>query len=296
MNYIAHLKRFYRWMIEQGHPIDLVKLNRIKTPGIDRMTKTADDMLTEDEVQSIYMATGRVRDRALFSMMYEGGFRPVDLYDLQWGRVQFNDQNVVVTTNAKVDENPRRVPLFKCRGYLVQWRDDYPGKPEGDNYVFVSLRLPHEPIGYRGMQTAFHRAVRLSGIDKKKSMYFLRHSHVTHLQEQGVSDAVNKLTHWGSQSSNMLATYSHISNDHVDQVLAEHAGVTPQKRKKTSKLKAIQCPKCATVNPPEANRCFICGTPLSDDALTEDELLFKMLLDVAKRDPGKLIEALKKVS
>jgi integrase/recombinase XerD len=53
-DYIRFLKRFYKWMIENEYStVSAKKIKEIKTPQIDRMTKTTSQMLTEEEISAI---------------------------------------------------------------------------------------------------------------------------------------------------------------------------------------------------------------------------------------------------
>ena len=63
-DYIMFLKRFYKWLIENKHSsIPLEKIEKIKAPGCDLMTKTAGDLLDEMEILAMINASQNNRDR-----------------------------------------------------------------------------------------------------------------------------------------------------------------------------------------------------------------------------------------
>lgn len=268
--YIIRLKRFYQWMQEQGHAIDLIRLNKIKVPAVDMLTKDASGMLSEDEIKNIIMKCGRVRDRAFFSMLYEGGFRPVELVRLTWREIKFDEYGAVVSPSSKT-KKARYVRLISSVPYLAAWRIEHPLGARDDDPVFVILPKPHTRLEYLGMKPVLKRAVGLAGITKKVTLYTFRHSRVTNMLEQEIPESVIKLQHWGGLSTNMLATYGHMSNTSTDDILLKHAGVKRGRPKADSVLKARQCSHCQTVNAPTNDFCGRCGRSLTGEAESEED-------------------------
>ena len=120
---IGLLKRFYRWMAESNFSeIDPKKIRAIKIPGKDRMTKTVDMIITPDEVEAIIRACESPRDRALFGMLWDGGFRAVEVGTLTWEQIRFVECGAVVNVDAKT-EFPRYVRLLCSSANLTQWHD-----------------------------------------------------------------------------------------------------------------------------------------------------------------------------
>ncbi len=75
-DFLNFIKRFYVWLINhQYSSIPKETVLQIKVPRTDTMTKTAEMMLTEDEVRAMINACMNSRDRALIATLYEGGFR-----------------------------------------------------------------------------------------------------------------------------------------------------------------------------------------------------------------------------
>jgi integrase len=63
------------------------------------MGKTVADLLTPDEVSSLIGGCHPIMDRSLIALLYEGGFRIGDLYQLTWGAISFDSYGVVVNIN-----------------------------------------------------------------------------------------------------------------------------------------------------------------------------------------------------
>ncbi|MDT8357813.1 MAG: tyrosine-type recombinase/integrase [Methanomicrobiaceae archaeon] len=104
--YLTFLKRFYRWLVRSGNSwIDLEEVDRIRPPAWDTMTKTASQLLTEEgEVGAMIDHCLNARDRALIAMLYEGGFRIIELGTLTWEQVQFDEYGMIVNVNCKTEK------------------------------------------------------------------------------------------------------------------------------------------------------------------------------------------------
>jgi len=267
--YIAAGKRFFLWKFQKNKSI-VLKINAIRIPPPDRMTKTASQMLTQETIDQIVRASGRTRDRAMLSMLYDGGFRPKEIISLTWKDIKVMPHGTVINTDKKTGA-PRRVLLVNSAGYLAQWKQDYPGIPEGENLVFVQLDAPHSPLAYRGFRSLLKRALERAGMDKNITLYLFRHSHITACQEQGLSDGINKLIHWGNQRTNMLSTYAHLSDQAMDDAVLDLAGLKREKKVRGPAIKPIECPKCSVVNPTGSQACYSCGFPLSDNVVLQIE-------------------------
>jgi site-specific recombinase XerD len=271
-HHIGKLKRFLTWMNDNGHTeISLKTIQKISAPGIDYNTKKPSQMLEEEEVRLIIDTCRHPRDKALFSMLYEGSFRPVELVEMTWDQVKFDEYGCVINTAQKTGK-PRYIRLVTSRAYLAAWQASYPLDRTNDAHVFVSLYKPHEPIGYRGMQNLLATTVKKSGLKKKVSLYLFRHSRITNMLQQEYPESAIKLQAWGNLRTPMLATYAHLDGTYVDGVMLERAGIVQtEKKKKSDSLKAEQCPHCHTINPPGGQFCTICGRGLTEEATTQIE-------------------------
>ena len=73
---IQMIKRFFVWLVENGYSdINLAKLNKIKVPKAGDTPITAEMLFAEADILAMINACTTSRDRALISMLYDGGFR-----------------------------------------------------------------------------------------------------------------------------------------------------------------------------------------------------------------------------
>jgi len=268
-DYIRFLKRFYLWMNENNYtPIDLRKIQKIKPPAFNTMTKTVEMLISEDQVRAMIEACQISRDRAIISMLYEGGFRIQEIGTLRWNQVKFTDWNVTINVNNKTGK-PRFIPLVIARPYLAQWKNDYPYPLTEDGYVFLT-NGKHEQLQYNGLKKQLNILAKRAGIEKHITPHIFRHSRITHLIKQKYPESVIKLMMWGDINSKMFHTYAHLSNSDIENTIAEKAGVIATgMHKKSTALEPRQCPRCFTVNGPTQLFCGTCGLELTEEAINK---------------------------
>jgi len=281
---IYYLKEFLHWLVEEGHnsTINIKKLDSIKPPLADKATKTASQMIPEEKIDEMIKSCKNSRDRALIAFMYEGALRPIEVREATWDQIKFDQYGAIFTT-AKKTGKPRYIRLIRYSGYLAAWRSDYhPGKPDGNAWVFVTNQ--NNKISRQYFQDIIANAAKAAGL-KGVFPYILRHSRITAMVAQKIPESVIKLQAWGSLATPMMQTYTHLSNDQMDDVLLETSGVKRVGRPTGPSVKPVQCPHCNTVNVPGAQYCHRCGRELTEEA--------RDIIDVireAKDNPDILIE------
>jgi len=137
-DWVRVLRQFLLWMIENGYSVlPEKKIRRIKVPSVYHMNKKASDLLTTEEIAGMLTACRRSVDRAFIGMLYEGGFWAGEVAAMKWGDLHFDGTGIVVNVNFKTGK-PRYVRIIMANEYIAQWRNDYPGIPEGDAFVYLN--------------------------------------------------------------------------------------------------------------------------------------------------------------
>lgn len=106
------------------------KVRAIRPPSKDTVTKKASDPLTPEEITQIIHACKKSVDRALIMLLYEGGFRIGEVAQMTWEDLSFNNGGVATSIKFKT-AFARHIRAHMCTQYLLNWRADYPGIPEG---------------------------------------------------------------------------------------------------------------------------------------------------------------------
>lgn len=264
---VREIKRFFLWLSENGYTdIDSRKLHKIKLPAAPSITVTPDKILTEDEVLSIIQACTTSRDRALVSVLYEGGFRIGEIGNLTWGDVTFKSWNATARTAEKTGKE-RFVPLVSSRSYLIQWKEDYPLPITPDAFVFLTTTT-HKPLQYAGVVKQLRIISNRAGVTKHIKPHIFRHSRITHMINNGMPESHVKMIMWGDVSSEMLRNYLHLNQDDIAAKVAEMNGISAEGEEEPKKKRGVkpqQCKVCAAINTPTAVYCSNCGTPLSEE-------------------------------
>jgi len=263
-DYITMLKRFYIWLIENGHSsIPLRSVQQIRPPRRDTQTKTAEQMLSETEIMAMIRACMSSRDRAIIATIYEGGFRIKEIRTLTWKQVKFDEAGVVINVNVKT-ERPRYVRLVSATSFLATWRNDYPFSATGNNLVFITRQ--NKPLQHGTIEAQIQKIARRAGVTKHITPHLFRHSRVTHLMQQGYSESLIKLMIWGNINTNMFETYAHLTNTDIDNEIFRRMGIVRPQPSVKPAMTARQCPQCAALNPPVHAYCSQCGHELDPPA------------------------------
>lgn len=262
-DHVTILKPFLIWLIDEGHNTCLTekKIQQIKRPHSVIMTKTVSDLLTEPEIRQILTACKTNRDRALISVLYEGGLRIGEIGQLKWEKVTFDEHGLIINLDFKTGK-PRFIRCVFATPYLKEWRRDCNGS--GNSYVFITNR--GESPTYEMLYRQIRRLAQRAGIKKHVHPHIFRHSRITHLLQQGMNETAVKMMMWGSVNSDMFASYAHLTGADVDKAVLELHGIMQKKTKdKDHSLDARECPTCHAIAGPTQKFCGICATPLTEE-------------------------------
>jgi len=287
---IEFLRQFYIWLIEVGKvDIQLQRLLKVKPPSVDRITKNSKQLLTEDEVGRMILCCLSARDKALVSMLYEGGFRIVEIGTLTWKQILFDSYGLVIDVREKTDIK-RKVRLTASTQYLKKWMDEYPFPISEGDETLVFLTSQNNPLQYEGIAKNLKNIARRAGIEKKVTPHLFRHSRITHLAQQGVEEVVIKMTMWGHISTTQYATYCHVDDETIDKMQLKRQGLLKKPEKKEHLFAPQLCSHCDTINPPTAHFCVTCEQPLDADTIAhQGELIYYI------NNHPELLEILKKM-
>lgn len=257
-------KAFWFWLIDEGHNKNLIekKVRAIKRPSKLIMTKKAGDLLTEEEVRRMLVACKTSRDKALIGLLYEAGMRIGEIGSLRWNQVKFDEYGLSVNVDFKTGK-PRYIRCVFCEPYLKVWKQDAPRKAD-DDYVFTTIQktAPTYQMLYRQISRIADRA----GIKKDVHPHIFRHSRITHLLQQGLSESVVKMMMWGSINTDMFETYAHLTGADVDSAVLELHGIKQKKGEDREQvLAARECPRCHSIVSPTDKFCSNCAEQLTDE-------------------------------
>jgi len=276
--YINRSKIFFTWLSDNKvcH-IPAKKIQVIKLPTVFNGVKSAASLLTQDEVLQIIGACHSSRNRAFFSMLYEGGFRVGEVATMKWGDLVFDSAGIIANVLYKTNK-PRYIRLVVCKEALSKWKSDYPEKITDDSYVFLSTR--GGILKYHAVMRMMQRAVNEAGITKPVNLHLFRHSRITHLIQAGVPESIIKLIMWGSTRARSFKIYAHLSGSDVDREILKMYGIDNTiAEKPASPLEPQICPNCKEICGPTSRYCSVCGQPLNETDIKNADALKKWLME-----------------
>jgi integrase/recombinase XerD len=221
------LRRFYRWLLDQGR-IRVDPLLNIQRPGVvARFPKTLSEKNVEDLLAAPDAATPRgLRDRALLEVLYATGLRVSELVGLKLYELSLADGLVRVFGKGAKE---RLVPLGEL---AVDWLERYlrEGRPAllkgGDSdHVFVTGRAGR--IGQGGMTrqmawTLIKKFALHAGIPRERiSPHVLRHAFATHLLNHGADLRVVQML-LGHADISTTQVYTHVARERLKQLHQIH--------------------------------------------------------------------------
>jgi integrase len=273
-------KRFLLWLCESEYnttlnPTKIVKLSLKLKPTL----KTADDILTPHELQSLLEATKNLRDRTLLEVLYESMGRIGEVATLKWRQITFHDSHATITLDSKTGI-PRKVPIYTSPTALKRWMDLYPSKAAPEKFVFAKYHSQgRKSLSYAGVRWIMKYTRETAGITKNITPHIFRHTRITDLMRMGVPEQTIKMLAWGTVTTEMLRIYAHLTPTDAENEMNRIMGVT--KTDKMAQLAEIvtpvQCVQCGLINPKSNRFCGECGTSLSNEFKDKHEQIMSIL-------------------
>ena len=286
-------KRFLLWLHESGYNTSLnpSKISKLRITSFPPL-KTADDILTSQELQQLLSATKNLRDRALLEVLYDSMGRVGEVTLLKWGQVTFHGTYATVTLDSKTGV-PRKVPLYTSHVALKQWMACFPSGATPEKYIFQARGSNGaKSLTYMGVLRIVQVAKTAAGITKNVTPQIFRHTRITDLMRMGVAEQTIKMLAWGTVATDMLRVYAHLTPTDAENDLNRMMGITSNDNKIAALADIatpVQCKKCGLVNPKSEPFCVECGHALSDEFKDDHATILKFLSN------GAGIEKLKSI-
>jgi len=282
-DYKLMLKIFLGWL---GKDVSWI---RVKNPRSDLRPE---DMLTLDDVQRLIDAAISLRDKALISMLYEGGFRIGEIAGLRIKDVTFDRFGAVVIVRGKI--GMRRVRLISSFPMLSQWLEAHPLREDREAPLWVYAKN-RTMMRYAAIRAQLRKIARRAGIQKRVNPHNFRHSRATYLASHLTESQLEQYLGWVHGSSSPR-TYVHLSGRDIDEDLLRLHGLIEESGEDKERA-IVQCPFCRTINSVSARICVNCRKPLvAEEVIGEEERMVEFmerLLQLSVEHPS-IAEAMKK--
>jgi len=261
--------RFVRWLNDGVKPKGFVDIKEIGKKKERRRKLSRDDMVTWEDGLRIIKQTNSVQFKALLMTQLDGGFRPSELVDLNYGDIDVKPKDFFIAHIKDGKTGERDTILFKSVPFLQRWLQLHPTKKKSDplwitEYPLNSHRKDAQSKDINRYQYSAIRKRITELFDKAKvkkpcDFYNLRHSacYLAKLDNIPLEEAAKKFGHSTEFFTNV---YGRLDTGDSVKRLKKHYGMVEEQKKKELN---IRCSTCDTVNRPSTEICEKCGTPLT---------------------------------
>jgi integrase/recombinase XerD len=261
-DYKLILRMFLTWLKKD------VAWIKVREPRNDLQ---AEDMLTEDDIETLIDTAISLRDKALIAALYEGGLRIGELCSLHIKDVSFDHYGAVAIVRGKT--GMRRVRLVSSSPYLSQLIEAHPLREEREAPLWIYAK-DNKMMTYPAIRAQLIKIAKRAGIKKRVNPHNFRHSRATYLASKLTESQLEEYLGW-VQGSKSPRTYVHLSGRDVDEKILGLHGLTQEEE--GTKVKIQQCPFCKTINTVNARVCINCKRPLEvGEVLTQDAEIAKL--------------------
>ena len=199
------VKVFYRWHNGGEYP-DCVKWLKSSTL---KSNKLPEEMLSEEEVKSLILATQNKRDKAFIASLWESGSRIGELGTLFIKHVVFDDFGCQIIVDGKT--GMRRIRLVSSAPYLLEWINLHPQHDNPNAPLWINLESgAGKQTSDQNFTQILKRAARRAKIKKPVNPHNFRHSRATYMAQFLTEAQLKEYFGW-AKDSRMAARYVHLS-------------------------------------------------------------------------------------
>jgi len=255
---IRRLYKIIRGVDEKGVYPDEVRWISINIKHSAR--KLPEELLTEEEMESIVRAGQCIRDKAILCCLAESGARISEIGLMKIKHISFEEYGARLTISGKT--GTRKILVIKSVPYLQEWLNQHPLNDDPNAFVWYNQR-DKLFLNYTRIVTILKTAARRAGIKKRVYLHLLRHSRATKLASIMSDSQLKHYLGWG-QGSKMAGIYIHMSGKDTDDAILISNGINIEKKQEVPRLKPKDCLRCKTTNPATNRFCRICGFILNE--------------------------------
>ena len=282
-DYKVALKKFYKWFNggEECHAVAKWITTKISKCN----NKLPEDLLAEEDVKKLVEFAPTIRDKAYIITLYETGCRNGEMLSLKIKSVSFESQGTILRVHGKT--GARRVMVITATPYLRDWINNHPLKDEPNAPLWIMT--DGKALTQAGSSALLKRVAKKANVKKKVNPHNFRHTRATHLANHLTEAQMKQYLGW-TQSSDMAATYVHLSGRDTDNAILGMHGLKQEDVKKTQKLKPTKCMRCGEINKSTSKFCDKCGAILDLKTAVEFEEKKKDEKDILHLFVQKIVE------
>lgn len=184
---------------------------RLELPPRTRPKKLP-EVLSREEVESLFAAAGNRKHRMLLMTTYGGGLRVSEVVRLKTTDVDGNRMTIWVRQGKGFKDRRTVLSAHLLQELRAYWRIE---RLQGE-WLFPG-GIPGRPLTRGSASKIYDAAKRKAGITRGHGIHTLRHCFATHMLESGVDSTVIQ-SMLGHSHISTTARYLHVSQRHLEKI------------------------------------------------------------------------------
>ena len=288
MQHRIFLRLFFNFVYEGELP-SWFKLVEIKRPA--RQKLDPEEIIRREDLAKLLALYAGARERAIFAVLHDTGFRAQEFCNLNGGSVLKDDYGFRLKL-PDVDGNktgPRTVRIVESVPYLTAWLNLHPfkGDPKAPLFVSMSRRAPMARMTNNALWLFVNRAGKAAGLRIDLHCHLFRHSAASERAREGWNEVMLRQHFGWNDGSEMPTLYVTLAAQDIDQMILKAKGVVTEVARHEPGLRPLVCRYCKGENPITALFCGHCHQIVNPDAerevekIKEDEMRERLAVMVA---------------
>ncbi|WP_199243398.1 tyrosine-type recombinase/integrase [Halopenitus persicus] len=276
----------------KGDPPESIDWMSANTPRNYNPKPSRADMLEweEDVLPLINDGTNPARNKALFAVQFEGGFRPhCELYEMKVSDVKDTSYGVEIEVDGKTGQ--RSVTMILALPYLNRWLGDHHPCP-GDDDAYLWVKSNGERMSYTTFQRYFKRAADRIDLEKPVTPKNFRKSNATWLAKLGKNESFIEDRQGRQRGSDAISHYVAMYGEDRAREYASMHGQDVE-TEDPEDYTPITCPRCRRQTPRDKDVCMWCNQALDHDTFEDLEETKTTVRDMALQlfqEDGEFVE------
>jgi integrase len=251
--------RFARWLNDGDKPKGFKDIQNLSKKKQKRNLKPNDMVSWEDGLKLIKQ-TNSVQIKAVLMTQLDGGLRPSEFVELDYGDCEVK-KNFIIVTIKDGKTGSRLITLYKAVPYLLRWLQAHPTKKKNDPLWAQEGNNQGKVIRYDyfALRKRIKQLFEKARIDKPYDFYNLRHSACVLSKLDNVPEEL-AAEKFGHSIEYYTSTYGRLS---TEDKMKRYSKIYGLKEEKIKVENNVTCSRCGFVNEPENEFCSKCVAPLS---------------------------------
>jgi integrase len=259
---MIELKIFFRYLDPEKEKEFFPADEKMQKPKIEY-----EDPLRREDIQKLVQACDTLRDRALIMFLWDTGCRISEALDLNIGEVHIDQVCGNTTLTGKTGS--RETWMIDGLPDLQAWINVHPRRLDPDAPLFLTYSrygFGTRRLNIRTVQNLCKTLQKRAEISRNVHPHAFRHARATDKARDGYTEMELRIMFGWTPSSNMPATYIHLSGADVKKKILQKAGLVERAADERARpLDPVKCPRCGMLNTGDSVYCKSCSMGLKDE-------------------------------